>query len=697
MTTETNISALCEPGLVPPKAALLVVREDDAGVWRIVSLDAGITALLGYPIDELIGSGHDLIELVHENDLPAVEALCEGVPAVGTGSCPCRFRAHDGSWCRVELSMLVGDRDANGRPTQLIVSLTDVDPLAQVRGVLVLNERVLEMIAKGSTMQEVLSELCACTERFVDDAFCTVMLTSPEGPLRVAAGPSLPPEAIEAFDGLAPGARAACCGTAVYTGKPVYIADVHTDPRWTEYAHIAERFRLQSGWSVPIRSDTGEILGSFGICRTITGLPSPIQIQLMQTASHLAGITIMRDALEQQRHESLTRYQAIFETARDAIFLKDGQGRYLAINPAMAKLFDQPVDQVIGHTDTEMFDNWSIGFVRAVDERVMAGETVEVQHARSVRGQEMIFDVIKVPLRDAQGKVVGICGIARDITERVRAKDRRQEVDKRIQRAQRLERLGLFAGGIAHDFGNLMLGIRGNTEVLRRLLSGDQLDAVRDAIARIDESVEMASALTGRMLAYTGRGRLALERVDLGTIARETIRMIRPAIAETIDLNCVVERGLPTIIADPVQMRQVIMNLVTNAAEAIGDARGSVLVRVGPQSTCEQTLTCVCVGSDLQAERAVLIEVADDGPGIPIGDRQRIFEPFFSTKQDGRGLGLAAVVGIVKAHQGVVCLDEAPSGGARLRIYLPADHEPVDDASDHATHAAAAILDDEPR
>jgi len=127
-------------------------------------------------------------------------------------------------------------------------------------------------------------------------------------------------------------------------------------------------------------------------------------------------------------------------------------------------------------------------------------------------------------------------------------------------------------------------------------------------------------------------------------------------------------------------MRQIIMNLITNAAEAIGDARGSVLVHIHARSACQQTPTSVCVGNDLLAQRAVLIEVCDDGPGIPAADRQRIFEPFFSTKDGGRGLGLAAVQGIVQAHKGIISIDESSAGGARLRVFLPADLQSPTDA-----------------
>lgn len=678
----------------PRDTALLVIGPGRDGAWQIISIDGGPASMLGYHPGELLGRGRPLDDLVDEDDRPELARATHELADSDFASCLCRLRTRSGAWHRAELRLLVADRDSDGSPTRVAVSLYDADRITNTQSVLALHTRVLELIARGARCAEVLDDLCAQTERFVPNAVCSVMTVTAAGPLRVAAGPSLPPEAIEAFGTLKPGQQAACCGTAVYTGKPVYVADIRKDDRWETYRQTAERFGLRSGWSVPIRNRQSEIIGSFGICRTVPGLPCPLQSTLLHTASSLAGIALMREALERDHHKQMTRFLAIFETARDAIFLKDTQGHFLAINPAMAELLDLPVHRVIGRADTDLFDDWSNGFVRSVDERVLAGETVEVQHARSIRGRPMVFDVIKVPLRDEQGEIRGICGIARDITERVHAKDRQQALEERVQRAARLERLGLFAGSIAHDFGNIILGIRGNTEILRRTIDLESNTTARDAIQRIDESVNLASDLTGRLLAYTGRGRHAPEPIDATAIVRETVRLCRPAIPAAVDLNLVFEPGLPTLRADPVQLRQVVMNLVTNAADAIGPASGNILVHLSTMTIEADTLPVDACEGTIAPGQAMRLDVVDDGPGIPDAHRHRVFEPFYSTKDGGRGLGLAAVLGTVQTHAGAICIDALPEGGTRISVFLPI--EPIDHAPSAPTRGSTQQTEHRP-
>src|ERR1051326_5932016 len=251
----------------------------------------------------------------------------------------------------------------------------------------------------------------------------------------------------------------------------------------------------------------------------------------------------------------------------------------------------------------------------------------------------------------------------RDISERIKF-----EIE--LRETQKLESLGLLAGGIAHDFNNLLTGILGNASLALSDTSPDQ--PIRFQLRQIVDAAERASFLTRQMLAYAGRGRFVTADIDLGDLVREISGLVRTSISKAVDLKLEAASDLPLIEADPAQIQQLIMNLVINGAEAIGENQaGTVTVRTSRRDVSPSEAGTLFKSQPAGHGSYVQLEVIDTGAGMDEATKARIFDPFFTTKFMGRGLGLAAVQGIVRVHRGAIFVHSAPGRGTTFRILLP--------------------------
>ena len=256
-----------------------------------------------------------------------------------------------------------------------------------------------------------------------------------------------------------------------------------------------------------------------------------------------------------------------------------------------------------------------------------------------------------------------------EIIERELAEEERRKVQVKLLHAQKLESLGVLSGGIAHDFNNLLVGILGNAGLALQDLPADS--PVRETIRDIETAAMRAADLTRQLLAYAGKGQFFVGPLNLSSLVEEMTNLLASAVAKNARLDFAFPGELPTVDADPTQIRQVVMNLITNASEAIGSASGTIHVRTGVQDVDRGYLTDTHLGAGLPAGPYVFLEVQDDGHGMHPATQARIFDPFFTTKFTGRGLGLAAVLGIVRAHRGAIRVNSAPGRGTTIRVLLP--------------------------
>jgi two-component system, cell cycle sensor histidine kinase and response regulator CckA len=329
-------------------------------------------------------------------------------------------------------------------------------------------------------------------------------------------------------------------------------------------------------------------------------------------------------------------------------------------------------ERVVGRTPAEMIGRRVYEF--------MAPSAVPVAQQMIEQNRLGLIDVMAVhasgELVPTQGLVVAstlnglpvrVTGV-RDLRPALRLAAERRGLEQQVQRAQRLDSLGVLAGGIAHDFNNLLTGILGNAEYLRdRLLDRDDLEAAR-AIAT---AAQRAAALTRQMLAYAGQRDLERrEPVDVGDLVRELRTLLDATLSKKADLELVIEPG-SVVLGDRATLGQVLMNLLTNASDALGERTGRISVRARPVREVDARWD-TAQGATVRPGSWVLVEVRDTGGGMDEPTRERVFEPFFSTKEKGHGLGLAACLGIVTAHEGAVLVESEPGKGSCFSVLLPA-------------------------
>jgi len=269
----------------------------------------------------------------------------------------------------------------------------------------------------------------------------------------------------------------------------------------------------------------------------------------------------------------------------------------------------------------------------------------------------------------------GVVGVGFfDVTERRAAEREHQEMVMQLQHAQKLESLGILAGGIAHDFNNLLAGIMGNTSLA--LLELPRTSPARPLLQRVEKTAQVASELTRQMLAYSGRGRFVIERVDLSELVEEMTRLLEVSLTSRAVVRFDIASDLPAVEVDPSQIRQVVMNLVTNASDAVQGTSGSITVRTGAVRADERYLASYWLADGVGPGDYAFLEVSDTGKGMTPEVQSRLFDPFFTTKATGRGLGMAAVIGIVRGHKGAIKVYSEPGAGTTIKVLLPTSEGP---------------------
>jgi two-component system, cell cycle sensor histidine kinase and response regulator CckA len=299
----------------------------------------------------------------------------------------------------------------------------------------------------------------------------------------------------------------------------------------------------------------------------------------------------------------------------------------------------------------------------AIFDAIRRGEPVAAFETQRVRkdGTRIHVSLTVSTIRDRGGNVTGAAYSGRDISERKR-------VEEKLQQTQKLESLGILAGGIAHDFNNLLTGILGNASLMTELLTPSP---ARELAESVIQAAERAAHLTRQMLAYSGRGRFLIQSLHCSQQVREITALIAASIPKNVQVRLALSDDLPLIEADAGQFQQLVMNLVINGAEAIGSASGTVTISTNAEQVDEREIVGMTFAGDLKPGRYVSLEVRDNGCGMDPDTQARIFDPFFTTKFTGRGLGLAAVLGIVRGHQGGVNVRSSLGRGTAFQVLFP--------------------------
>jgi len=363
----------------------------------------------------------------------------------------------------------------------------------------------------------------------------------------------------------------------------------------------------------------------------------------------------------------------VVDSMDDGVIVLDAERRIVDLN-ATAERYTGCSPATIGRPIEEVVAWWN----EAVDEdRPLAeGQPAIVK----VEPGPRYFEVKVSAVRDSQRRFVGWLVIVHDISNRRRNEAERYAFERRLQEQQKSESLMVLAGGVAHDFNNLLTGILGNADLLA-ILSPPESDQKRAAEA-IVIGAQRAADLVSKMLAYSGGGRVVAQHVELDALVREMVDLLGASVARHCTLTYNSPGALPLVETDPTQIRQVVLNLIVNAAEAVDDA-GVITVETGEETLDRAMLKKMTFGSEVPPGRYVFIDVVDNGAGMSEHTLARMFDPFFSTKDTGRGLGMAAVRGIIRSHRAALRVTSAEGQGTRFRVWFPLG------LSIHSTSAAS--------
>lgn len=370
--------------------------------------------------------------------------------------------------------------------------------------------------------------------------------------------------------------------------------------------------------------------------------------------------------------DSEARFRILVENSPDVIMTLDRDATILFINYTLPHL---SVDEVVGTNVLQYVEGADRSrYEHAFAEVIASGTT----HSLELAAEGPTWWLTRlIPIKtDDGGDVETVLVIATDITERKRAEEQRRTLEAQVQHAQKLESLGVLAGGIAHDFNNLLTGILGSASLAIMKVPEDS--PAKEQLNRILTAAEKAAELTNQMLAYAGKGRFMMGPLDLNQLLHEVVPLVRTSIAKEITLRESYAENLPSIDADKTQLHQVVMNLITNASESLGDDEGVVSIRTGALEARGER------DSPHEATAKVFLEVSDTGQGMDAETKAKMFDPFFSTKFTGRGLGLAAVQGIVRAHGGTMRVDSKPHRGTTFTVLFPSAHRDVSPIIDEA-------------
>jgi two-component system cell cycle sensor histidine kinase/response regulator CckA len=437
--------------------------------------------------------------------------------------------------------------------------------------------------------------------------------------------------------------------------------------------------------------ERGELLGFVKVTRDITDRQALLE-SLRRHQEELEALVAARTRdLEAERRT----LQLIYDAHADPMVLLrvEPEGhRVVSMNRICARILGQEPEALVG----TFLDPW----VSQPAEEVLGafrlaaatGMPQRLERRTSHLQDPRVYDAEVIPLPEG-GPVTHLLVSSRDITERVR-------MEESLRQTQRLESLGVLAGGIAHDFNNLLTTVLGNASLGELALTPESPGL--PYLRRIEEATLKAADLTRQLLAYAGKGNFVKTTVDLNRAVSEMTQLLSVSISKKAALRYDLSEVRPRVEADPSQIQQLIMNLVTNASEAIGEATsGLITVRTGVQNLDRDYLKSLALAFPLEPGLYATLEVSDTGCGMSAETQARIFDPFFTTKFTGRGLGLSAMMGILRTHHGSLKLYSEVGRGTTFKLFLPAVGAAWEDPQGHTdpglwhTSGRILVVDDE--
>jgi len=636
-----------------------IILVDTSG--RITVANARMAEMLGCSPQELVGSSYP--EYIHPDERHTgderMRQLIRGeVDSVGTER---HYIRKDGSdfW-----GFLSGRRheDADGSLISLVGHITDITELKQVEETLREKEQYLQTIIDASP---------ECIKLLARDGSLIMMNRSGLRMIEAESLAEVQGKCIFCLVTEGDRSKFEALTERVFNGESVTLefeaVSLHGRPIWME-TH-----------AVPFRNSSNVIIALLGLTRDITD----------------------QKQVEHALRSSEERFRTLVECSIDVTFVLDAAGVFRFVSPSWQTHFGYPASDVIGrefapfvHTDDVQpcFDYLH----RVMTTRIPA--TSPPYRVRHADGSWRLFIANGTTFTDPLGNLFYL-GIARDLSEQKRAEEERLSLERQLLHVQKLESLGVLAGGIAHDFNNILTAIIGNADIALMRLNPES--PALENLHRIEKAAARAADLARQMLAYSGKGKFVVEAIDLNRLVEEMGHMLEVSISKNAVLRYNLTRPLPTVNVDATQIRQIIMNLVINASEAIGDTSGIIDITTGCLECTGDDLKNSWLTDPLPAGLYLILEIADTGCGMGRETLDKVFDPFFTTKFTGRGLGMAAVLGIIRGHKGTIRVKSEPGRGSSFSVLLPAGDRPVEVGNGHQVpdewrgSGKALLVDDE--
>jgi PAS domain S-box-containing protein len=681
---------------------------------RFLDVNPAYCAITGHTREELADT--DSGRMVHPDDAVENQKLIDRMLAgeIRDFVVESRYVRKDGGpvWVRKSLSAV---RHGDGTPRGVIALVEDITErkrqeqelaleVADLKQLQSISSQLIQDEDAGAIYAKILEATVALMRA---DMGCIQMLDPEANELQLIACTELP-EGAPQFPHRTRFDDGGAYGAAMRNRQRVSAADIDSDASGigAEDRDFCRRSGVKAMQSTPLVSRSGRLFGVISTHWRETHEVSEREARLLDVLARQVADLIERKATEGALRESESReraraaeMKAIFDSAPVALFVaEDPECRVMAGSRTTYELLRLAPGSNVSKTAPD--GQGPTTFRAMKDGREIAPEELPAQQAAAtgepVRNYE--FDVVyedgssrnmlgdAVPLFDDQGRPRGAVGAFVDITERKRN-------EERLRQSQKLESIGLLAGGVAHDFNNLLTGILGNASMVLEEVPARPAERIREVMA----AAERAAHLTRQLLAYSGKGQFVVRDLDVSEAVQEIGDLVQFSIPKSVQLAVTVEKRLPLVRMDPGQLQQILMNLVINAGEAIGEGNpGRITVATATRHVEADFVDAM--GKHVAAGRYVCVEISDTGSGISEEQKGRIFDPFFTTKFTGRGLGLAAVAGIVRSQNGGITVDSQPGAGARFRVFLPAGESRArgrEILPDAGARATVLVVDDE--
>ena len=645
---------------------------------RFVYANPAYCTTMGYTEAELQAT--DFQSITHPEDRAvsreARERLLSGETNVVVLEKRYLRKSGDTVWVRLSISLT---RTRDGTPLQFVAVTEHISERKRAEALLLGQKRVLEMIGLGAPLGPTLEELLRVVEDVAPELLGSILLLDRDGiHLRHGAAPRLSERFTSAIDGSAIAEHAGSCGAAAYRREAVIVADITTDPLWKDYRALAAAEGVRACWSTPIFDAQRNVLGTFALYFREPGRPTNDHLALVDMVTHTAAIAIGRKREEEALRESRQRFISIYDTVGDVVFLvalePDEGFRFESVNKRFITTTGLPMEAVVGRRLEEVIPPASLPLVLARYRQAVTDKAiVRWEETSDYPTGRLTGEVSVAPVLDEQGRCTHLVGAVHDITARKRAEEEHAQTEQMLRQSQKLESVGRLAGGVAHDFNNILGVILGYGELMR-----PQIGDGHPARARLDQVIKAAHRATGltrQLLAFSRKQVMQPKLLDLGAVVTDMRSMLERVMGEDLEIAVLSAKPLAAVQADPTQIEQVIMNLVVNARDAMPN---------GGRLTIETTNvdfdeTYASAHPPALPGHFVMLAISDTGVGMDAETQRRIFEPFFTTKGpgEGTGLGLATVYGIVKQMGGYTWVYSEVGHGTSFKIYLPRAEETV--------------------